>query len=269
MTYPPSSMPPPPQAAGPGLPENANVELEVDGPVRQRRVTVFFRWLLLIPQHIVLFFLGIAAAFVMFVGWFGALAMGRLPEWARQYLTNYLRYSTRVNAYQYLLVDQYPPFSFDDGGYPVRLDLRSGPLNRAAVLFRIILAIPAGIVSVVLAFGWGVAAFVLWLVVLITGRTPAPVFGATASVLRYTVRYNAYFSMLTSAYPNPKSIFGEQVVDAKQHGVPRGTRPLVLTQGSVALLIIFLVLGVLGWGGQIAAQSAMPQQYHHAAALSR
>lgn len=250
MTY-----PPPP--TGNPLPENANLELEVDGPPQQRRLTVFFRGLLLIPQYVVLLFLGIANAVVTFLGWFGALAMGRLPEWARRYLANYLRYSARVNAYAYLLVDRYPPFSFQDGDYPVRIDLHSGRLNRWAVLFRLILALPAMIVSSVLAGGWVACGFILWIVVLVTGRTPAPVFGATASMLRYTTRYAAYFAMLTSAYPNPKSIFGEQIVDAKQQDVPRGTRPLVLTQGAVALTIVFLVLGVFAQGANIASQQAM------------
>lgn len=268
MTTPPPSMPPPPQAPGEtSLPENANVELEVDGPAQQRRLTVLFRGLLLIPQYIVLFFLGIANLFVMFVGWFGALAMGRLPDWARQFLTHYLRYQTRVNAYAYLLVDRYPPFSFEGGDYPARLDLHSGRLNRAAVLFRFILIIPAAIVSAVLSTGWVVCGFVLWIVVLIMGRTPAPVFGATASMLRYAVRQSAYFAMLTSAYPNPKSIFGEQVVDSDQQELPRGTRPLVLTRGAVALLIIFLVLGVLGQGADIATQATMPPPEYQAAGL--
>ena len=272
MTTPPS-MPPPPQYPGaqtPGdtsLPENANVELEVDGPTRQRRLTVFFRGLLLIPQYVVLFFLGIANLLVMFVGWFGALAMGRLPEWARQYLALYLRYSTRVNAYAYLLVDRYPSFSLEGDDYPVRLDMHSGRLNRAAVLFRFLLIIPAAIVSVVLSTGWLVCGFVLWLVVLIMGRTPAPVFGATASMLRYSVRQSAYFAMLTSAYPNPKSIFGERVVDSDQQEVPRGTRPLVLTRGAVALLIVFLVLGVLGQAADTAVQATMPPPEYQAAGL--
>lgn len=270
MTTPPPSMPPPPRPAGEtSLPENANVELEIDGPAQQRRLTVFFRALLLIPQYVVVFFLFIATMFVTFVGWFGALAMGRLPDWARKYLTHYVRYTTRVNAYGSLLVDRYPPFSFEGGDYPARLDLHSGPLNRAAVLFRIILIIPAAIVSGVLSTGWAACSFVLWLVVLIIGRTPAPIFGATASMLRYSVRYSAYVMMLTSAYPNPKSIFGEQSVDAKQEGVPQGTRPLVLTQGAVALLIVFLVLGVLGEAANIGMDATMSPSDYEAASLSR
>lgn len=273
MSYSSPMPPPPPEqpAAGTGLPENADVELEIDGPSEQRRLTVLFRALLLIPQGIVLFFLSIANFVVMVLGWFGALAMGRLPEWARRFLTNYLRYATRVNAYAYLLVDRYPPFSFQSpepgsDDYPARLDLHTGRLNRAAVLFRFILVLPAAILSNFLSTGFVLCGFFIWLAVLITGRTPAPVFGAVAATLRYTTRQAAYFAMLTSAYPKPRDMFGEQQIDAKSQPLPRGTRPLVLTKGAVALLIAFLVLGVLGTIGQGLAQPDPSQQQHASAA---
>lgn len=268
MSYPPSSMPPPPPeqpGAGTALAENADVELEIDGPTAQRRLTVLFRGLLLIPQGIVLFFLGIANAVVMVLGWFGALAMGRLPEFARRYMTHYLRYTTRVNAYAYLLVDRYPPFSFEAGDYPARLDLHSGRLNRAAVLFRIILVLPAALLSSFVSTGFMICAVFIWIAVLVVGRTPAPVFGAVAATLRYTTRQAAYFGMLTSAYPKPGDLFGEQRIDAKTQSLPSGTRPLVLTKGAVALLIAFLVLGVLGSIGQSATQPDTGQRHASAA----
>jgi hypothetical protein len=267
MSYPPSSMPPPPpEPAGTALPENADVELEIDGPAQQRRLTAFFRVLLAIPQFVVLFFLGIGYGVALFLGWFGALAMGRLPEWSRRYMTNVLRYSTRVNAYLYLLVDRYPPFSFEDADHPVRLDLHTGRLNRAAVLFRIILIIPAAIINEVVVTGYMTCAFFIWLAVLITGRTPTPVFGAVSAMLRYSTRYSAYLSMLTSAYPKPRDLFGEQRIDARTQPLPHGTRPLALTRGAVALLIAFIVLGVLGMGGQSAVQSNQQQHQHSASA---
>lgn len=246
------------------LPENATPQLEIDGPDRQNRLVVAFRALLAIPQMIVLAFLQIAQMFVLFVGWFAALAMGRLPDWVRRYLINYLRYSTRVSAYLYLLVDRYPPFSFSaPADYPVRLDLRSGRLNRWAVLFRLILCIPAYIVSAVLSTGWALCAFFLWLAVLITGRAPAPVFGAVAAMLRYSVRFQAYSAMLTSAYP--KSVFGEGTAgsDGQQPvETPRGTRPLVLTGGARVLLIVFIVLGILGVIGDGVLQSQQQPQFN-------
>lgn len=49
---------------------------------------------------------------VVFLGWFAALATEWLPDWIRRFLVAYMRSVTRVNAYTYLLVDEYPPFAF-------------------------------------------------------------------------------------------------------------------------------------------------------------
>jgi hypothetical protein len=183
-------------------------ELDVPPPSHQRRLTVFFRWLLLIPQFIVLWVLGIVTFFAAIAAWFAALALGRLPRWAAGYLSGYVVYSTRVSASLYLLTDRYPPFAFTAPEYPVQVELHpGGPLNRLAVLFRIILAIPAIIIASVVATGWSVLAFFSWLVVFILGRMPEPLFEATAAIVRYSMRLAAYFLMVTPAYP--KRLFGD------------------------------------------------------------
>jgi hypothetical protein len=81
----------PPQALRP-LP----VELAVAGAVRQRRATVAFRLILIIPHLFVLFFLAIASWFVAFIGWWGALFTGYLPVFATDFLTGFTRWSVRV-----------------------------------------------------------------------------------------------------------------------------------------------------------------------------
>jgi Domain of unknown function (DUF4389) len=111
----------------------------------------------------------------------------------------YVVYAARVYASLYLLVDSSPPFGFTAPGSPVQLELHPGRLNRLAVLFRIILAIPAGIIAAVLTAGWQAVSFFCWLAVLILGRTPAPLFEATAAVPRYAMRLQAYFLMLTTS----------------------------------------------------------------------
>ncbi|HSZ39987.1 MAG TPA: hypothetical protein VK817_08520 [Trebonia sp.] len=44
------------------------------------------------------FFLEIAAVIVAFLGWWGALFMGRLPDFADSYLTGFVRWYTRVTV---------------------------------------------------------------------------------------------------------------------------------------------------------------------------
>jgi hypothetical protein len=77
----------------------------------RNRLTVFFRFFMLIPQMIVLVFVSIAAWFIMIIGWFAVIILGRWPAGMNNFLIGFLRWNTRVNAYCYLLTDQYPPFS--------------------------------------------------------------------------------------------------------------------------------------------------------------
>jgi hypothetical protein len=187
------------------------VLLAVAGPAPQRRLTVLIRLILLIPHIIVLYCLMLAGAVVAFLGWWGALFTGRLPVWAGDFLAGILRWAARVSAYGLLLTDVYPPFSFNDElAYPVRLALpEPGRLNRAAVFFRIILVIPAAILAGVLGYGAGtLIAFIAWLITLVGGRLPASLHEAFTAVVRYTMRYYAYYLMLTPAYPG--GLYGDK-----------------------------------------------------------
>ena len=185
------------------------IEVGFAGPAEQRRVTVLFRLILIIPQFLFLALVGIAAEIVLFLGWFGALFTGRLPEFAADFLSGVLRWQARVNAYHLLMTDQYPPFSLEDTDYPVRVAMRPGRLNRLAVLFRFILVIPASIVVGVATYGMQtIALFVIWLIVLINGRMPQSLHEAISAVLRYSARVTGYIFMLTSEYPG--GLFGDQ-----------------------------------------------------------
>ncbi|MFJ1757670.1 DUF4389 domain-containing protein [Kitasatospora sp. NPDC088134] len=218
--------------------------LDVPPPGPQNRLTVLLRLLLLVPQFVVLWLLSIVSFVVVVIGWFGALLTARLPRFAADWLSGYLAYDTRVYASMLLMVDRYPPFRFDAPDHPVRIEVRPGePLNRLAVFFRLLLAIPAAIVQGLLQTGWWAISFISWLIVLILGRMPQTLFEATAAVLRYRMRFQAYVTMLTSAYP--KGVFGDPAGSEPQRSA---TRPLVLGGPAKALLVIYLVLGLAGSG---------------------
>ena len=243
------------------------------GPAPQSRLTVAFRIFMAIPQLIVLWLLGIAAIVITIIGWFGALFTGRLPVFAADFLTGYLRWLSRVYAYNYLLTDVYPPFTLDDADYPVRLAVSPGPLNRLAVLFRFFLLIPCWIVQAVVTYGaFTIFLFVTWLIVLVKGQMPDAIYQALAAVLRYQVRTLGFAVMLTSAYPGglfgdpPASQgYGVQPGYAAQSGYglqPGYAQPgygtptpaagtaggpswrLVLSAAARKLVILFIVLGV-------------------------
>lgn len=174
----------------PGPVPGPRVEIWFAGPAKQRRLTVAFRIILAIPQFIVVYFLLIATYIVTIIGWFGALFMGRLPRWVYEFVSGVVRWSTRVEAYMFLLTDQYPPFSLDDEDYGVRPFLPPpGRLNRWAVLFRIILVIPAAAFYQIVSYGLTFPLlFVAWLITLVSGRMPDALYLAYAALLRYATR---------------------------------------------------------------------------------
>jgi hypothetical protein len=195
----------------PTLLEPPPVLVAVLPPQPQSRVSVLFRLLLAIPHYIVLYFIGIAAVVVAFLGWWGALFTGQLPQFAVTFLSGYLRWSTRLSGYTALLTDTYPPFSFDDDPeYPVRIAIPAPQrLNRAAVFFRLILAVPANFVFGVLIYGaFTLMAFFAWLITLFTGQLPVSFHLAYAAVIRYQTRFFGYFLMLTPTYPG--KLYGDR-----------------------------------------------------------
>jgi hypothetical protein len=92
---------------------NYPITLEVEFPDKLSRLTTFFRFLLIIPQSIVIYFLGIVAGVVIFISWWAILFIGRYPKGLFEFVSGYLRWSTRVTGYSYFLTDKYPPFSMD------------------------------------------------------------------------------------------------------------------------------------------------------------
>jgi Domain of unknown function (DUF4389) len=99
----------------PSTDEQQWVQLEIDYPNAETdlaRGMPLVKWLLAIPHYFVLFFLGIAAFFVVIYAWFAILFTGRYPQSAFSFVLGVQRWGLRVAAYAFLLVtDKYPPFS--------------------------------------------------------------------------------------------------------------------------------------------------------------
>ncbi len=222
--------------------------LAASEPGKRNRLTALIRIIMVIPQYIVLYFLGIAALVVLIIGWFGALFTGRLPKFAETFLSGVLRWGARVSGYFFLLTDQYPPFSLQtEPQYPIQIAIPpAADLNRLSVLFRIILVIPAAIVSNVLSAGLAVVSVASWATVVFGGRLPIPLFEATQVVIRYQVRLGGWFAMLTAEYPwGP---LGDGPAPATV-GEPAAANTegwlLRVSSGGRTALIVIVVLGVL------------------------
>ncbi len=179
------------------------IGLIVVDDLQRTRLTVFFRILLAIPHLIVVALWAIVAFFAVLAAWFVAVFTGRVPDGLHTFLASFLRYSTRVTAYVYLLADPWPQFSGSEGGYPI--DVRVDPpetQSRLTVGFRVFLAIPALILSQVFRYVNQIVAFLAWFYALATGRMNEGMRNISAWLLRYEVQTYAYVMLLTGRYPS-------------------------------------------------------------------
>jgi hypothetical protein len=94
--------------------EEPRVSVEFRPQLADRnRVTVGFRFILVIPQLIALFVLEIVAFVLTVIAFFVVLFTGRWPEGMRTLVLNITRWYLRVQTYWLLLTDEYPPFSLE------------------------------------------------------------------------------------------------------------------------------------------------------------
>lgn len=178
------------------------IQLRTDDDLQRSRLTVFFRLLLTLPHFIWLYLWGLLANLAVIVNWFATLIGGRSPQGLHGFLAAYLRYQTHVFAYLYLTANPFPGFTGREGSYPVEISIE-GPIeqNRWTVGFRLVLAIPALILSGVYGYIAGLAALLGWFAALFTGEMPRGLRNAQALALRYSAQTNGYLYLLTGSYP--------------------------------------------------------------------
>ena len=87
------------------------IDLEVDPPEPQSRLTVLFRIILAIPALFVANILSNLSQLLAIFSWFVALVMGRVPEGLRNFAALALRIETQTYAYVMLLTQRYPSFN--------------------------------------------------------------------------------------------------------------------------------------------------------------
>jgi hypothetical protein len=162
---------------------------------------VFFRGLLVIPHYFVLVLWGVVIYICVFIAWLAALFTGRVPTGLHNFIASYMRYTTHVYAYYTMLADPYPPFS-GSSTYPV--DLSVAPpekQGRLGVFFRILIAIPALIISGILRYLGIAIAVIGWFASLFMGRMPKGLRDTGAWTMRVDMQTVAYTSLLTDKYP--------------------------------------------------------------------
>ena len=201
-------------------PRSHPVQLVVTDDRGRRRATVLFRLVLALPHIVWVTLFGMAAFTLGFVVWLAVLFERRAPPTLHRFLVSYVRYTTHLSAYLTLAADPYPGFT-GAGPYPV--DVEIGPPRRQGRLgagFRLLLAVPAFLVSSTLAgsaalgapvgtaavSGLGglatVAALLGWFACLACGRMPRGLRDATTYAIGYGAQTTAYALLLTDRYPD-------------------------------------------------------------------
>ena len=177
--------------------------LIVTDDLRRNRLTVFFRWILAIPQYVWLLLWSVVALFAVVINWVATLILGKSPDGLHNFLAAYLRFNTHLNAYLYLVADPWPGFKGVRGSYPIYLYI-DGPerQNRWITAFRAILIIPASILAYILVYVYQIVGFLAWFVCLALGRMPQGMRDLSAYCLRYQMQTFAYGAILTDRYPS-------------------------------------------------------------------
>ena len=204
------------------------VRLVVEDDYRRSRLTVFFRLLLAIP-HIIWFFLWtVLVVITAVVNWLISIFTGRPPRGLHGLMCSYVRYQAHLGAYLALVGNPYPGFVGEAGEYPIDIRLPDEPVpqRRWTILIRVVLAIPALIVSGALAGSTGgswlaggsnrrrtrglngggallvVCGVLGWFASLAQGRMPKGLRDAGAYAIGYSAQASAYFLLVTDRYPN-------------------------------------------------------------------
>jgi hypothetical protein len=177
--------------------------------LRFSRVTAFFRPLLAIPHLIWLELWGVAATVAVFINWWILLFTAKPAASLHGFVSRYVRYSLHVTAFVYLVANPFPGFTGEQGRYPLDIELpEPARQNKWKTFFRIVLGIPAYCVYIALTIGLVIASILTWFTVLFTGAAPWGLRNYSASALRYTAQFNAYWLLLTDAYPHASPLEG-------------------------------------------------------------
>lgn len=192
-------------APSPGYPVN----LDVAYPDRLSRLLnniPYLKLILAIPHLLALLVVGLIAFVAMFIAWWGILFTGKYPRGLFNFYVNVQRWGINVNAYEYMMRDEYPPFSGEPGAYaPVTYTVdypeRSSRLLNNIPYLKYILLIPHFVVLLFLGIAWLVVYFIAWWAILFTGKYPQGMFEFSVGVFRWSSRVNAYAAMLTDVYP--------------------------------------------------------------------
>jgi hypothetical protein len=178
------------------------VTYDVEYPEELSRWLIFIKGILAIPHLVVLYGLGLVASALTFIAFFAILFTKRYPRELFEFVVNINRWTANVTAYIFLMSDDYPPFSWDAGLYPLTYDVEyPEELSRWLIFVKWLLAIPHVVVIMFLFVGALLAAIAAWFAILFTKQYPESLFNFIVGVNRWQYRVNAYTNLMLDEYP--------------------------------------------------------------------
>jgi hypothetical protein len=273
----------------PGYP----VDISIDPPQRQSRLSVAFRIVLALPAALIATTLGgphdgsrsnsgSVAGTAAFLGWFASLARGRMPRGLRDVIAYALAYDAQVWAYLFMLTGRYPdsdparilgplPAREDPVSLQVDRDLRR---SRLTVFFRLPLAIP----HLVWLTLWSLLALIVILVsalaTLFKARNPDALHRFLSTYVRYSTHVNAFLLLIANPFPGFAGAVGSYPVEVAVDEPQRQNRWSVFFRALLAIPAFVLAtafgslmvtVAVLGWFASLAT-GRMPEGMRNAAA---
>lgn len=246
------------------------VDVELPSPSPQRRATVAVRLLLALPALVVAAELGFGRTLAVcaLLGWFAALALGRMTHGLRDLAAYALGYGAQASAYLLLLTDRYPnsdPAALAPGAavppHPVTLRLADdGRRSRVTALFRWLLALPHAVWLVLWTVAAILAALANGIVALVRGRSAEALHRFLAAYVRYVAHVTAFAALVANPFPGFAGTPGYPVEVALREPEPQNrwvtllrtflVVPALLV--SAALGAVLTVVGVLGWVASVA-----------------
>ena len=191
-----------PMAAAPAPAPGSPVRFDVEYPDELSRLLIFVKWLLAIPHLLILYALGGVLSVITIIAFFAILFTEKYPEGLFKIAVGVMRWQANVYAYLLLLRDDYPPFTWDAGEYPLTLEIEyPDTLNRWLPLIKWLLVIPSMIVLFVVSIIAFFLLFIAWFAILFTGKFPRGMFDFVVGTMRWSLRLNAYSYLMRDEYP--------------------------------------------------------------------
>lgn len=163
--------------------------------------------ILLLPHIVLLSLYGVAVQIVVWIGYWYILFTGGKPFWVENLELIFLEWISRSFAWFTGTTDVYPTFGTDEN-HPAQVEVVEAPEPQSRLLavlgivgIRTVMAIPHLFILLWLTLGTLVAAWVGFVVVLVTGALPLALHAYFVGFHQYWARTWAWIAALTDTYP--------------------------------------------------------------------